>query len=229
MPTIQLAPQSQPLQGSSEWLEQRLGKVTASEVAKCMDFMKNGKESAARRNYRENMVGERFTGVSANPDSYVSYDMKWGSVNERMAKAFYQMRTKTIIEVAPFVQHPTLMCGASPDGYIGKDGLAEIKCLRSANHLYKAIKTQEVPEDHLPQVHMQLWITQRKWCDFIAYDSRLPEGLKIFVQRVHYDKEYVAELEKGVRQFLDEVDADIKFFKEFIRLALAKQGRPDGV
>ncbi len=35
-----------------------------------------------------------------------------------------------------FIQHPTIkMAGASPDGLIDEDGLIEIKCPRSTNHM----------------------------------------------------------------------------------------------
>lgn len=216
-----------PEQRSSEWFEQRLGKVTASRVADCMAFYKQTKaqeaagiepaEKEIRKRYREGIVAERLTGQPADPEPYVSYDMKWGIANEAIAKNVYQLTYHQMIEDAPFVQHETLMCGASPDGYVidrktGELGLVEIKCLRSANHLYKTILTQEVPAEHIPQIQMQMWITGRAWCDFIAFDSRVPEGLKIFVKRVERDDEYIKELEAGVRKFLAECDNDFKHF-----------------
>lgn len=202
----------EPLQRTEDWYEARLGKVTASRVACLFDFWKNGNEGASRKRYREELVAERLTGMRADQDGFVSYDMKWGIANEAIAKNVYQLNTKRIIEEAPFVAHPTLACGASPDGFVGEDGLIEIKCLRSANHLFKAIKTQEVPEEYLPQIYMQLWITGRMWCDFVAFDSRLPEGLKIFVQRIDRDEDKIKVLKEGVIQFLGEVDKELKFF-----------------
>lgn len=223
-------------QRSSEWFEQRLGKVTASRVADCMAWGRtdkdgNRKELTARKNYRENIVAERLTGMPADPEPYVSYDMKWGIANEAIARNVYQLEYRRIVEDAPFVQHETLLCGASPDGYVidgetGELGLVEIKCLRSANHLYKAIKNQKVPAEHIPQIQMQLWITGRAWCDFIAFDSRLPEGLKIFVQRVERDEEYIKMLEAEVRQFLTECDND---FRQFWASVKDKKGVKDVV
>lgn len=222
--------QNQPLppeQRSSEWFEQRLGKVTASRVADCMAYYKPTKaealagtplrETDARKRYRQGIVAERLTGQPADPEPYVNYDMKWGIANEAIAKNVYQLTYHQMIEDAPFVQHETLMCGASPDGYVidkttGELGLVEIKCLRSANHLYKAIMTQEVPTEHIPQIQMQMWVTGGAWCDFIAFDSRVPDGLKIFVKRVERDDEYITMLEKEVRKFLGECDNDFKHF-----------------
>lgn len=217
-----------PEQRSSEWFEQRLGKVTASRVADTMEFYKPTKamalegippkEKEVRKRYREALVAERLTGISADPEPYVTYDMKWGIANESIAKNVYQLQHRRIIEDAPFVQHKELLCGASPDGFVtdpktGEVGTVEIKCLRSANHLYKTILAQEVPPEHLPQIQMQMWITGTAWCEFIAYDSRVPEGLKIFVQRVPRDDDYINKvLEPAVRKFLEECDNDFKHF-----------------
>lgn len=221
---------NQPLtaaQRSSEWYAQRLGKVTASRVADCMSYYRQTKaeiaagapprETAARKSYREGIVAERITGMPNDPEPYTSYDMKWGIANEAIARNVYQLNYRRLVEDAPFVQHEKLLCGASPDGYVvdtttGELGLIEIKCLRTSNHLYKTIMTQEVPQDYIPQIQMQLWITGRQWCDFIAYDSRVPEGLKIFVKRLERDEEYIKNLEAEVRKFLDECERDFKHF-----------------
>lgn len=212
----------EPQQRTEEWFEARLGRVTGSKVASCLAYYKPTKaqeaaglsptEKAERKKYREEMVGERLTGMRADPDGFVTNDMKWGIANEIIAKVQYQIATRRMITEAPFVPHPDLMCGASPDGYVGDDGLVEIKCLRSANHLFKAMKTQEVPPEYMPQIMMQMWVTGRKWCDFIAFDSRVPEGLKIFVQRVDWNDEYINMLEAEIRKFLDEVDKEIRLF-----------------
>lgn len=180
-------------------------------------------ELASRKSYREGIVAERLTGLPADPEPYVTYDMKWGIVNEEIAKTVYQMEHKVIVEDAPLMIHPDYKCGASPDGYAtdtktGELGFVEVKCLRSANHLFKIIEKQEIPEEFYDQVQMQMWIGNRDWCDFIGFDSRLPEGLKIFVQRVPYDDDYVSEkLAPSVIRFLDECDRNEKYFRKLIR------------
>lgn len=197
-----------------EWLEYLLDNFPTEY---CLLAGIELKETAKRKTYRENIVAERLTGIQADPEPYVSYDMKWGIANEAIAKNVYQLTYRRLIEEAPFVEHKKLMAGASPDGYVtdadtGEVGVAEIKCLRSANHLYKAIMTQEVPPEHIPQIQMQMWVCGYYWCDFIAYDSRVPEGLKIFVQRVPRDENYIKVLESQVRRFLAECDNDFKHF-----------------
>ncbi len=180
-------------------------------------------ESEKRKKYREGTVAERITGLPADPEPYITYDMKWGMVNEDIAITVYQMQERMVVEKAPLLLHPELKCGASPDGFAvdtktGEKGNVEVKCLRSANHLYHIIKTEEVPEEYMPQIQMQMWINGALWCDFIGFDSRLPTGLKIFVKRVARDDDYITgELEPAVRRFLAECDSDERFFRKKIR------------
>lgn len=245
-------------QRSPEWFEARLGKVTGSQAAKPMSYLKTTKaqiaaakavheqmgtsldivarleelypselvvsagielkEGADRKSYRQGIVGERLTGMPADPDIYITQDMKWGMLSEPVALSIYQLRTKTIVESAPLMLHPELNCGASPDGLLidpttGLMGNAEVKCLRTANHLYKIIKERTVPEDYIPQIQMQMWINGRDFCDFIGFDSRVPEGLQIYIQRVERDDFYIDYvLEPSIRRFLDECDSDFRGF-----------------
>lgn len=175
-------------------------------------------ESMARKSYRQALVAERITRMRGDTDQYMTEDMKWGVVNEVRAINLYQMKYKKITQTAPLMLHPNLLCGASPDALVidvetGEIGNAEVKCLRSANHLYKVIREGETPEEYLPQIQMQMWIDNRDWCDFIAFDSRVNDGLNIFVKRNDYDEFYVDNvLEPNIRRFLDECDHDERVF-----------------
>lgn len=176
-------------------------------------------ESEKRKKLRQEMVAERITRRRADADKFVTEDMKWGIINEDYAATLYQLQYKMIAQDAPLMLHPELKCGASPDRLVtdpktGEVGNLEIKCLRSANHLYNFFMTEQAEEDYYPQIQMQMWIDGRDWCDFVGYDSRVPEGLKIFVKRIKYDPGYVANiLEPNVRRFLNECDRDEKFFR----------------
>ena len=49
--------------------------------------------------------------------------------------------------------------------------------------------------------------TARQWCDFVSYDPRMPETLRLFVKRVNRDDVLILDLEDKVREFLSEVHA----------------------
>lgn len=192
-------------------------------------------EPAARIQYRRLKVAERLTGMEADPeDGFVTYDMKWGIIMEQLAKNTYALETGNLITDAPFMLHPDMRAGASPDGFVterstGLLGVIECKCLRSHNQLYNIIKTNEIPEEFMVQIHMEIWISGRDFCDFIAYDGRLPNGLEMFVKRVERDDNYITNvLEPQVRRFLADCKKDETYFRIKMREEL-KRRKKEGI
>jgi hypothetical protein len=55
----------------------------------------------------------------------------------------------------------------------------------------------------------QMACTGRKWCDFVSFDPRMPEDLKIMVVRVQRDDEQIAKLEDEVIKFLDDLQKKV--------------------
>lgn len=194
------------IQGSAEWKALRLGRVTASRVADIVARTKTG-IAASRGNYLAQLLTERLTGEVA--DSFVSKEMQWGIDTEGHAREAYEFRTDAEILPGGFVHHPTIpMSGASPDGYVGDLGLVEFKCPLSATHIETLIE-RTIPGRYATQIQWQLACTGRAWCDFGSFDPRMPESMRIFIQRVHRDDARIAELEKAVREFLSELDQKI--------------------
>lgn len=201
-------------QRSSDWFSIRWGVATASRFADVMAVGRNGQSLASRKNYLSELVIERLTEPPTEDDSYKSSAMEWGIEYEPTAILEYELRTGNQVGNAFFEKHPTLEAGASPDGYVDKDGLIEIKCPNSATHL-QTLKDKEIPKQYVAQVQGQLWITGRKWCDFISYDPRFPSNAQIFITRVKRDEKYIKELEEQITDFLAEVDSETKQVKEF--------------
>jgi putative phage-type endonuclease len=201
-------------QGTEEWFAQRCGKVTASRVADVIATTKSG-VSASRKNYLAQLVAERLTGtVEAG---YSSPAMQWGSEKEPEARALYAMlHTGDDVTKAPFVEHPDIgMTGASPDGYVGDLGLIEIKCPNTATHI-ETLLSQTVPAKYITQIQWQLACTGRDWCDFVSYDPRMPESLRMFVRRVPRDPEMIDRLEGEVRVFLTELEETVEQLRALV-------------
>jgi len=59
-----------------------------------------------------------------------------------------------------------------------------------------------VPSKYITQIQWQLACTQRKWCDFVSYDPRLPDNLALFIKRVDADVTMIESLESEVKKFL---------------------------
>ena len=194
------------IQGSDEWKAARLGRVTASRVADVIAKTKTG-WGASRRNYLAELVAERLTGVTA--EGYSNAAMQWGADTEPQARAAYEFFNDVAVEQVGFIDHPKIkMAGASPDGLIGADGLVEFKCPLTATHI-DTLLTGETPGKYITQMQFQMACTGRAYCDFVSFDPRMPEHLRLFSRRVMRDNAYIADLEKMVREFLSELDETI--------------------
>lgn len=189
-------------QGSPEWLAERCGKATASRFKDVLAVLKSGKPAEARTKYAMQLAAERLTGRAAN--GFVSEAMKRGTKLEPAAIAEYEWQTGNLCDLAPFIPHPTLLAGASPDRLVGNDGLVEVKCPGEVVHL-ETWRTG-MPAEHMPQVQGQLWITGRRWADFVSYHPDYPDSLRVYVQRVERDEKYIENLETEVVLFLIEVE-----------------------
>ena len=198
-------------QGSKEWVQSRLGKVTASRVADLMAKTKTG-WGAGRANYMAELISERLTGVPA--DNYSSAAMQWGTDTEPQARTDYEFLTNRIVNQVGMIEHPTIpMTGASPDGLIADDGLIEIKCPNTATHI-GTLLNRRVPEKYITQMQWQMACTGRQWCDFVSFDPRLPPAMKLWITTIPRDDKRIAELEQAVIAFLAELDAKLKALRD---------------
>lgn len=193
-------------QGTQEWLQERLGCLTASCMADVLAVTKSG-PSASRKNYMAQLVAERLTGVAQS--SFTSPAMAWGTDQEPFARAEYEISTGNFVDQCGFVKHPTIeWCGASPDGTIGDDGLIEIKCPNTATHIEYLLDGRP-PKKYQPQMLLQLACTRRKWCDFVSYDPRMPDEHRLLVVRFEPKQSEIGAVENAAREFLAEVQAVI--------------------
>lgn len=197
-------------QGTPEWHQLRLGKVTASRVSDVMAKIKTG-ESASRKNYRAELVVQRLTGLPS--ESFTNAAMEWGTATEPMARIAYEIEKEVLVEQVGFIEHPTIaMFGCSPDGLV-HDGMIEIKCPNSATHI-EYLTDNKAPAKYINQMQCQMAVTGRKWCDFVSFDPRLPEDLQLFVVRVERDQKYIDSMEVEVVEFLTEVEGMVNQLKE---------------
>lgn len=198
------------IQGTQEWFDARLGKVTASRIADVLAKTKSG-PAASRKNYLVELVCERMTGVQA--ESFMSAAMQWGIEHEEEARSLYHFDVAPV-EDAGFVDHPTIAnSGASPDGYVGSDGLVEIKCPNTATHL-DTVESGKIGSKYYAQMQWQMDCTGRQWCDFVSYDPRVGEQLQLWVIRVERDEQWLEAARQEVETFLSEVDERVERLKE---------------
>jgi putative phage-type endonuclease len=172
---------------------------------------KNG-WGASRANYMAELIVERLTGVPV--EQYMNSAMKWGIEAEPLARDAYSFYANADVKQVGFILHPTVPnSGASPDGFVNGGGLVEIKCPNTATHL-NTLLGEPIDAAYIAQMQWQMACTGRFWCDWVSYDPRLPECMRLFVQRVPRDDAMIADLEKMVLDFLAEIEVKVRKLRE---------------
>lgn len=195
-------------QGTSDWLRDRVGFVTASRFCHVIGKGTKGQYLKAREDYLIEVVTERLTGEPVMRSH--GHIGEAGKTLEYYARIAFEAETGLMVRETDFVRSPFLeWVGGSPDGLINDDGLLEIKCPASSVVHLKTVIADCMPEEHRAQVQGNLWITNRQWAEFVSFDARMPEHLRLFHQRIERDEKFIEELSKEVVSFLKEVETFI--------------------
>ena len=119
--------------------------------------------------------------------------LQWGNDHEHLAIEHYAWQTFNEVEAVlqPFVHPDYSFVAGTPDGLIGTEGLIEVKCpYNPKNHLQNYLNGAQVGQ-YTPQMQGYMWITGAQWCDFVSFDPRYPEVMKIKIIRVERDQDYI--------------------------------------
>lgn len=188
------------IQGSDEWLQQRCGLLTASEMKLILTpTLKLANNDKTRAHVFE-IAAQRITGY-VEPH-YFNDDMLRGHDDEIEARIQYEKHFAPVTEVG-FVTNDKLgfIIGCSPDGLVGENGGLECKSRRQKFQI-QTIAAREVPDDFIIQVQSEIFITEREWFDFISYSG----GLPMAVIRVEPDPEIQAAIEAAAIDFEQRVN-----------------------
>ncbi len=180
-------------QMSDEWFALRLGKITASHFSDVLN------KKTGRKTYMLKLLAERLSGEAQV--SYSNGPMERGVEVEHLAREHYEALWG-IVEQIGFVELSDDV-GCSPDGFVGYDGIIEIKCPNSSTHL-SYIDKNVFPASYKPQVQGNLWVTGRQWCDFISFDPRI-KAKPFWKIRIKRDRLYIDDLSDAVKKFIKEM------------------------
>ncbi len=172
-------------QGSSEWLQARLGIPTASQFNRILT-PKTMKMSSQAAGYRNELLAEWFLGESS--EAARSDFMARGSDMEGEAVKWYEFDRTVTVDRVGFCLTDDRRVGCSPDGLVGEDGGLEIKILSASNHV-GSLLTDDI-EQHRCQIQGGLYVTGRQWWDRLYYHPTLPS----VVRRMHRDEEFIGTL-----------------------------------
>jgi hypothetical protein len=203
-------------QRTPEWFADRLGRVTGSACSAVFAKSRTkGEESSERKKYRLQLALERITG-NAGGSVYVNAAMQRGIDLEPVAVAAYEASAGELVDVPGFMFSEELLVGASLDGLCGSKGALEVKCPDSLTHL-EYFREKRLPPAYVAQVTHNLWVSGREWLDFVSFDDRFPEPLRLFRVRVTRKELDLDGHMVAVYKFLDEVDLEVFKVKELMR------------
>lgn len=191
-------------QGTQDWFNARVGCLTASRMSDALATTKTG-ESEKRKKLKYDLLAERLMGRKVEVQQTAA--MKWGIENEPIARSFYEAKRSVQVDVPGFILHDTVESyGCSPDGFVGDDGMIEIKCPQAATHMKYLLEPQAFLDDYIPQMACQLIICGRKWNDGISYHPHFGIDTRMLVVRYEpTDDELQNHFDKAVL-FLKELD-----------------------
>lgn len=199
-----------------EFFTQRAGKITGSQfgelVVKTRDkkgyTLSTGKvaENLIWKTAWERLLLEGNISNGLGRMNFSSKEVEHGNDFEQEAIMKYMEATGIEVDYhQKFIEYDSYI-GGTPDGYIGKDGIIEVKCpWNGGNHLKSLCDGEIYNEKYIYQIQGYLWMTGRNWCDFITYDPDLLEPLQLNVIRVQRDENIIAGISEVMEQVKDRI------------------------
>lgn len=181
-------------QGSDPWFALRLKYPLTASEAQAIGNQGKGLETLCF-----SKLAEKYS--ASAKEKYTNEHLARGVELEPQARSIYELETGYTVEVIGFVTNDKIskLCGASPDGLVGKEGLLEIKCFDDVKHFRFMVDSDcfKVEPEHVWQMQMQLLVTGRKWVDFVAFNPNYKKS--ILIQRIEADLEMQKKIKEGLK------------------------------
>ena len=163
--------------GTPEWHAERAARLTASDFGAALGLHPYCSRQKLWR------IKTGLETVESN------FHIQRGIDNESNAIAAYQVESGNLVCPAGLVLHPEHpWLAATPDGYVGGDGLVETKC--------PAQIRPEPPAYHVAQCLGQLECAGRAWCDYAQWCAG-----EITIMRLHRSPDFWAWALPRLREF----------------------------
>lgn len=193
-------------QRSEAWIALRVKHPLTASEAQAIGNQGKGLETLCW-----NKVAEKYS--SGVKEIYTNVHLDRGVELEPQAREIYELETGSKVEIVGFVTDTktSKVGGASPDGFVGEDGLIEIKCFDDTKHFKCIVEGLVIESSYLWQIQMQLLLCERDWCDFVAYNPNYEKSL--LIQRILPDLEMQEKIKEGLKkgeQIIKEIESKLK-------------------
>lgn len=189
----------------------------AAPTAECVKRALQGERtedySDTAKRYAADLALER---ISRQPhgEPFKTWVLERGHTMEEAARRQYEARTGSFVTEAGICLTDDELFGYSTDGLVDDDGLIEIKAPVDSIKIRDMWLTGDTSE-YNHQMQGGMWITGRKWCDFIMYVPDLaPVGKDLYVKRVFRDDGFIDVMVQQLTQFEKLVSANEAIWRE---------------
>ena len=188
-------------QGSSEWLEARLGVISASNVGKVL--AKKGTET--RHGYMMELIGQIAT---KEAEEIFAKSLEWGKTHEPVARSIYEFNQNVAVEDVGFFYGPDKRTGCSPDGWITKQAKGlEIKCPITAKVHADFLTMDKIKLDYFYQIQFGMFVTGAELWDFCSYHGKFKApGTQFKVLTIERDPALMERFANDVGEFIADMD-----------------------
>ncbi len=197
-------------QNSPEWVAAKIGKPSASNANRLITSI--GAPSKSLLPFAQELAEDKVAGQAVNAWGGNAYTER-GHELEEEARMAYEIETGSDVEEVGYIEDDLQRYIVSPDGLVGDRGMVEIKCLpkKHGSTLVYYAKNNRIPPDYIPQLQMQLFVSQREWVDLYYYSPLLPN----LCVRVFPDGKLFSSLENQLTTVLLERNRIIQILESF--------------
>jgi exodeoxyribonuclease (lambda-induced) len=168
--------------------------------------------SDTARRYAADLAIERISGAP-HGEPAKAWVLERGHEMETRARMLYEARTGAFITESGICLSDEGIYGYSSDGLADDDGLIEIKAPIDSIKIMDMWRTGDTSEyDH--QMQGGMWLTARKWVDFIMYVPDLAAaGKDLFIKRIYRDEVFIDKMVAQLAAF----DAMVSEYETILR------------
>jgi hypothetical protein len=190
-------------QGSTEWLQARLGIPCASEFKNLITPLGKVKTGDGPETYCRRKVTEKWLGRPL--ESYCSRPMVNGKTREEHARDWYALEYGVKVQEVGFITTDDGRWGCSPDGLLGAKKGLEIKSPEIETQIGWLLDGV-LPPEHVAQVQGSMLICEADSWHFLARCPGAPE-MELDVAR---DDEFCDNLKKALDAACNRINSEYK-------------------
>jgi len=192
-------------QRTEEWHNIRLGRVGGSESS--VLSVKGKSESGLGAAAFTLLYEKAYEIIQKQPvkENIVTFAMQRGMDLEPEAIHEYELSKMVKVDQVGYILNSDYKyAGYSPDGLVGEDGLIEVKCPGNSEFMRQII-TNEIPKQYFFQMQWGMFISGRKWCDYVVYNPDYDKS-PMYIDRVDRIEKTIETLKANYLAFESELD-----------------------